>query len=280
MLDFLDSSVVFSNFNNRFVFGFVLVLSLWAKSISIGVLLSGIYLNKKHPNIKLRTSIVLISLFSLLIALFTMFDNLNAIYQSYLIFKSPNLHSPITIALFSSLLTLPILIVMFFFVKSHLFSKFLIIAFLILVPMTFYSAFAISLSESSFYNLPMEFIHFSFNSFALGTSFLLFFVDKEELKFSIAKLLFSSLLILFFLYLSSYMFADMNSTEVAELMAPIKLQGEYFNLFWLTMSFAFIIPMFLIMLSLINQAVSILPLASLFVIFGILLMDYIHLVLL
>jgi hypothetical protein len=168
---------------------------------------------------------------------------------------------------------------MILFLKHQIFNRLLIFAFFCSVPLAFYTAFAISISNFSIYNMPLELMHFSFNSFALGSSFILFFVDRDDIKFLVAKVLLCSILVLFFIHISSYMFADMNSLEISQMIAPIKMHGEYFNIFWITISFSFITPMFLITLSLVNKSANILPLASLLSISGILLLEYIYIVL-
>ena len=71
-----------------------------------------------------------------------------------------------------------------------------------------------------------------------------------------------SALIAFFMYMGELLFGPMKAEEVAATLMYIKGDGEYSTMFWVGQTFAFIIPMILVLLSVTNRSTSLLTLAS------------------
>jgi|GEM_PF-2835479 len=276
----LTNSTTLSSFDNTFLFSFIFAMSIWAKSISTGVVLVGIYINKKYSNLTLRRGISVIAILASLLSISTFFKNPDTFLNIYQIVQTPNFSSPITVGIYFLVINLVILTLMFIFAKSRAFNKLIILAFLTAIPTTIYSAFLLSFSNAVIHNLSIELIVFPITSIFCGSAILLLFIQKEEIKYLLSKMLLFSALFLFFIYLSFYMFADINSKEAFEVISKVRLGGEHFSKFWFSLTFAFIIPAFLTILSIINKASSLLPLASAFAISALLSLQYIYLVLL
>ena len=84
----------------------------------------------------------------------------------------------------------------------------------------------------------------------------------EEAKNSLGVILGLSALAAFILYMAELVFGPMKAEEVAAVLEFIKGHGEYTTMFWLGQTFAYIVPMVLVLLSLTNKSTSLLKLAS------------------
>ena len=90
----------------------------------------------------------------------------------------------------------------------------------------------------------------------------------DAAKNSLGVILGLSALAAFILYMAELVFGPMKAEEVAAVLELIKGHGEYTTMFWIGQTFAYIVPMVLVLLSIINKSTSLLKVASVSALIG------------
>jgi formate-dependent nitrite reductase membrane component NrfD len=252
------------------IWGWMITLNMWAKSIGTGVIMVGFYLlyrHKKEDMPNLRWLMPLISFIALnIFLLFTLVD-LHQPLRMINIFLHPHWTSAITVgawmaSLYTALITLMAYIgAMDQFPdfrrhcpisktareNSALYEKIFPFVVFLAIPVTLYTA--IIMAESSARDLwqgPTEMMQMLLAAFLAGSATLIFISDKwsvnarRELSFILALSVFLG----FMMYMGEYFFS-FKSAEAEATLKFVHAGGEYNGQFWFAMVVGFILPFFL-----------------------------------
>ncbi len=253
------------------IWGWMITLNMWAKSIGTGVVLVGaflLYRHKKEAMPNLRWLMPVISFIALnVFLLFTLVD-LHQPLRMINIFLHPHWTSAITVgawmaSLFTGLITLMMVIgVLDAFPdlgRHNTFAKalrkmsgiyegiFPFVVFLAL-PVTMYTA--VIMAESSARELwaaPAELIQMLLAAFMVGSASLIFIANdkwSDEAKRDLAWVLALSVAASFIMYMGEYFFS-FKAAEVEATLAYIHEGGSYHLQFWAAMVLGYIIPFFI-----------------------------------
>ncbi len=254
------------------IWGWMITLNMWAKSIGTGVILVGAYLlyrHKKEDMPNLRWLMPLISFVALnVFLLFTLLD-LHQPLRMVNIFLHPHWTSAITVgawmaSLFTGLITIMALIGFFDEFSdvrkncavakgirgiSGFYEKVFPFVVLLAFPVTMYTA--IIMAEASARELwaaPAESIQMILAALMVGSASLILIADKwsEAARKDLAIILAFSVLFSFIMYMAEYFFS-FKASEVEATLEYVHSGGEYFTQFWTAMVLGYIIPFFIAM---------------------------------
>jgi len=252
------------------IWGWMITLNMWAKSIGTGVIIVGAYLlyrHKKEEMPNLRWLMPLISFIALnVFLLFTLLD-LHQPLRMVNIFLHPHWTSAITVgawmaSLFTGLVT--VMAVIGFFdahpdarkncalakaARKHsgLYEKIFPFVVFLAFPVTMYTA--IIMAEASARELwaaPAETIQMILAALMVGSASLILISGKwsEAVKRDLAMILAVSVLFSFLMYMSEYFFS-FKASEVEATLEYVHAGGSYFTQFWAAMVLGYIIPFFI-----------------------------------
>jgi len=252
------------------IWGWMITLNMWAKSIGTGVILVGaflLYRHKKEDMPNLRWLMPLISFIALnVFLLFTLLD-LHQPLRMVNIFLHPHWTSAITVgawmaSLFTLLITIMALIGFFdahpdarrhcslanscrkmsgFYEKVFPFVVFL--AF----PVTMYTAIIMAeASARELWTAPAEVVQMLLAAFMVGSASLILIAGKwsDKAKKDLATILALSVMFSFLMYMGEYFFS-FKAAEVEATLAYIHSGGSYNLQFWSAMLLGYIIPFFI-----------------------------------
>jgi Ni/Fe-hydrogenase subunit HybB-like protein len=253
------------------VWGWIITMNMWAKSIGTGVLFIGAYLLKKYPDEMgwLRTPMTITALVFIHIFLFFTVIDLHQMFRFWHIFFYPHWTSAITVGAWIATGFVGVLFLMLFasWIKKdeELFNKLMWIAVVLAIPTTLYTATI--MAESSARELwqgPTEMAQMMLAALLAGSATILLIGGRMsyEAKRDTGIILGLSALAAFLLYAGEYIFGPMKAEEVAVVLEYIKGNGEYATMYWIGQTFAFVIPMVLVILSVQNRSTALLTLAS------------------
>lgn len=257
------------------IWGWMITLNMWAKSIGTGVILVGaflLYRHKKEAMPNLRWLMPLISFVALnVFLLFTLVD-LHQPLRMVNIFLHPHWTSAITVgawmaSLFTGLVTIMMLIGFFDAhpdVRRHcplakkcrgmsaFYEKIFPFVVFLAIPVTLYTA--IIMAESSareLWTAPAELVQMLMAAFMVGSATLLLISEKwsSEARKDLALILALSVSFSFLMYMGEYFFS-FKASEVEATLAYIHSGGSYNLQFWAAMVLGYIIPFFIAMGSL------------------------------
>lgn len=257
------------------IWGWMITLNMWAKSIGTGVILVGAFLLYRHkheeiPN--LRWLMPLISFIALnVFLLFTLVD-LHQPLRMINIFLHPHWTSAITVgawmaSLFTGLVTLMAAIgfldahpdvarhngiAKLFRKMSGLYEKVFPFVIVLALPVTMYTAVIMAQSSArELWAAPAELVQMLFAAFMVGSASLILISEKwsAESKRDLAMVLALSVFFSFLMYMGEYFFSY-KAAEIEATIAYIHADGSYHIQFWLAMTLGYIIPFFIAMGSL------------------------------
>ena len=252
------------------IWGWMITLNMWAKSIGTGVVLVGaflLYRHKKEEMPNLRWMMPLISFIFLNIFLLFTLTDLHQPYRMINIFLHPHWTSAITVgawmaSLFTGLITL-LMIIGFFDahpdVRKHgpcakaarehsaLYEKLFPFVVFLAVPVTLYTA--IIMAESSareLWQAPAEVMQMMWAALLAGSAGLIFISGSwsKESRKDLALVLAIATFFSFMMYMGEYFFS-FKSAEAEATLAYVHSGGSYNAEFWFAMVLGFIIPFFL-----------------------------------
>jgi formate-dependent nitrite reductase membrane component NrfD len=252
------------------IWGWMITLNMWAKSIGTGVILVGaflIYRHKKEELTGIRWKMPLISfIFLNIFLLFTLLD-LHQPLRMVNIFFHPHWTSAITVgawmaSLFTALITLMMAIGLFDHfsdfrkdcavakaarANSSLYEKVFPFVIFLAIPVTLYTA--IIMAESSareLWTAPAEMIQMLLAAFMVGSASLILIADKwsKEAKRDLSLVLTLSVFLSFSMYMGEYFFS-FKAAEVEATLEAVHSGGSYFVQFWAAMVLGYIIPFFI-----------------------------------
>jgi Ni/Fe-hydrogenase subunit HybB-like protein len=253
------------------VWGWIITMNMWAKSIGTGVIFMLFYLLKKYPNeaAYLRFPLTVVSIITIHVFLFFTVIDLHQMFRFWHIFVYAHWTSAIAIGSFlaTGFVGLIFFLAYASFIKkdNELFDKVLTWTVILGIPVTLYTAALMAQSTArELWQMPTEAAQMILAAFLAGSATTLLMGAKlpYEAKRDLAVILGLSAFAAFVLYMSELVFGPMKAEEVAAVLEFIKGHGEYTTMFWIGQVFAFIVPMVLVTLSVQNKSTGLLTLAS------------------
>ena len=243
------------------VWGWMITLNLWAKSIATGVVLVGAYMLARHKDeggvtgIR-RTIPVVAFIFLNIFLLFTLLD-LHQPLRMVNIFFHPHFTSAITVgAWMATALTGVIAFMAFLAVMKNqtkgLYDLLLKIAVILAIPVTLYTAVIMGeASARALWATPAELAQMAFAALVAGSSILLLLGSKfsSEAKRELGIILAVAASLSLIMYLGEYYFS-WKDAEVEATLAAIREGGDWHFMFWLGQFIGYIIPIILVAIAL------------------------------
>jgi len=269
------------------VWGWIITMNMWAKSIGTGVIFLLFYLLKKYPDAaaSLRFPVTVVSIVFIHIFLFFTVIDLHQMFRFWHIFFHPHWTSAITVGAWIVTVLVVVLFGMAFasFIKKDnaLFDKLLGWAVVLAVPVTLYTAAIMAESTArELWQMPTEAVQMLLAATLAGSATMILLGEKlpYEAKRDLGIVLGMSALIAFIVYMSELIFGPMKAEEVMATLEFVKGHGEYTTMFWIGQSMAFIAPMVLVWLSVTNKSVSLLKLAAILALAGLWIVKHVWLV--
>jgi protein NrfD len=269
------------------VWGWIITMNMWAKSIGTGIIFIAFYLLKKYPNeagyLRFPTAVVAF-VFIHIFLFFTVID-LHQMFRFWHIFFHPHFTSAITVGAWMATAFVGLLVGLLYasFIKkdSALFDKILLITVVLAVPVTLYTAGLMAQSTArELWQMPTESAQMILAATLSGSALMLLIGGKlpYEAKRDVGVILGLSALAAFILYMSEIVFGPMKAEEVAATLEFIKGHGEYTTMFWVGQALAYIAPMVLVVLSVANRSESLLKLAAVSALVGLWIAKHVWLV--
>ena len=253
------------------VWGWIITMNMWAKSIGTGVIFMLFYLLKKYPNeaAYLRFPLTVVSIITIHVFLFFTVIDLHQMFRFWHIFVYAHWTSTIAIGSFLATGFVGLIFGLAYasYIKKDnaLFDKILLWTVVLGIPVTLYTAGLMAQSTArELWQMPTEAAQMILAATLAGSAMTLLIGQKlpYEAKRDLAVILGLSALGAFILYMSELVFGPMKAEEVAAVLEFIKGHGEYTTMFWIGQVFAFIVPMVLVTLSVQNKSTGLLTLAS------------------
>jgi len=143
------------------------------------------------------------------------------------------------------------------------------------IPVTLYTAALMSMCTArELWQMPTETVQMMLAALLAGSATMILYDAvtgskmKEESVRSMAVILGVVAATSFTIYMAEYIFGPMKAEEVAVILEAVKGHGEYATMFWIGQVFAYIVPMVLVLLSVVNRSNSLLKLAALSAVIG------------
>ncbi|WP_345979240.1 NrfD/PsrC family molybdoenzyme membrane anchor subunit [Sulfurimonas sp. HSL3-2] len=269
------------------VWGWIITMNMWAKSIGTGVIFLLFYLLKKYPNEAgyLRFPVVVVSIvFIHIFLLFTVID-LHQMFRFWHIFTHPHLTSAIAVGAWIVTVLVALLFLMAFtvFIKKNTeaFDKMLTWAVVLSIPVTLYTAAIMAEATArELWQMPTEAVQMLLAATLTGSGALILMGGKlpYEAKRDLGIILGLSAAVAFIVYMSEMVFGPMKGEEVIVTLQAVKGAGEYTTMFWIGQATAYILPMVLVLLSISSRSESLLKLAAILAIAGLWIVKHVWLV--
>lgn len=269
------------------VWGWIITMNMWAKSIGTGVIFMLFYLLKRYPTgaAELRLPVTIVSFVFINIFLFFTVIDLHQMFRFWHIFFHPHWTSAITVGAWIVTVLVLILVGMAYasFIKKDnaLFDKLLVWAVILAIPVTLYTAAIMAESTArELWQMPTEAAQMILAATLTGSATLLLMAPglPYEAKRDLAVILGLSALAAFILYMSEMVFGPIKAEEVAATLEAVKGHGEYTTMFWVGQVLAFIVPFVLVVLSVTNRSAGLLKVAALSAIVGLWIVKHVWLV--
>lgn len=269
------------------VWGWIITMNMWAKSIGTGVIFMLFYLLKKYPNEAgyLRFPVMAVSLvFIHIFLLFTVLD-LHQMFRFWHIFAHPHLTSAITVGawIVTGLVGILMLMTYAVFMKKDTatFDKLLPWAVILSIPVTLYTAAIMAEATArELWQMPTEAVQMILAATLSGSATLILMGKKlpYEAKRDLGIVLGLSAAMAFLLYMSEMVFGPMKAEEVIATLQAVKGAGQYTTMFWIGQIMAYMVPMVLIFLSIKDKNEKFLKLAAVLAIAGLWIVKHVWLV--
>ncbi len=269
------------------VWGWMITLNMWAKSIATGVILVGVYLLKKYGERVegVKTLMPVLSfIFLNIFLLFTLLD-LHHPFRMINIFLHPHFTSAITVGAWLATILTGIIFVMaagrvLGKLDEVLYGKLMWAAFIFAIPVTLYTATIMGEAAArELWQTPAELMQMALAAFIGGSAtYLVLGVGDRNVRRDLAIVLAVSASLSFAVYMGEYYFGAMKAEEVAATIAFVKSGGEYHTMFWLGQYLGYIVPVALVIFGLKNRSQSLLALASVLALAGLWIAKHVWLV--
>jgi polysulfide reductase chain C len=253
------------------IWGSIITVNMWAKSIGTGVLFVAAYLWFRHnkedmPN--MRWLMPIISFVALNVFLFFTLIDLHQPYRMINIFLHPHWTSSITVGAWLASLFLGIMTLMMVIGaadafpslggkkckitqiarnNSGFYEKVMPFMIFLALPVTMYTAIIMAQSSArELWQAPTEVMQMMWAALMAGSAALIFISASwtKEARKDLALILSVAVFFSFAMYMGEYFFS-FKSSEAEATLAYVHAGGEYNIQFWLAMSLGFIAPFFL-----------------------------------
>jgi formate-dependent nitrite reductase membrane component NrfD len=275
------------------IWGWMITLNMWAKSIGTGVILVGaflLYRHKKEEMPNLRWMMPLLSFVALnVFLLFTLVD-LHQPYRMINIFLHPHWTSAITVgawmaSLFTGLVTVLMLIGGFDAfpefrrhcplakkarANTALYEKIFPFVVFLAIPVTLYTAIIMAESTArDLWQAPAEVMQMMWAALLAGSSALILVSGSwsRETRKELALILAIATLFSFLMYMGEYFFS-FKSAEAEATLAYVHSGGAYNVEFWFGMVLGFIVPFFIAVGEMKSENKTLLRFAALLALIG------------
>ncbi|HEX5623252.1 MAG TPA: NrfD/PsrC family molybdoenzyme membrane anchor subunit [Sulfuricurvum sp.] len=269
------------------VWGWIITMNMWAKSIGTGIIFLGFFLLKKYPQETgfIRFPVVAISIVFIHIFLFFTVIDLHQMFRFWHIFFHPHMTSAITIGAWMATGFVGLLLGMAYFIymkkDEAMYDKLLGYTVLLAVPVTLYTAGLMAQSTArELWQMPTESAQMILAALLAGTATMLLLGGNKfsnAIKKDLAIILGLSAAAAFILYMAELIFGPMKAEEVAAVLEYIK-GGEYTVMFWMGQLLAFIVPMVLVCLSIKKESYYLLKIAAVSALIGLWISKHVWLV--
>jgi len=216
------------------VWGWIITMNMWAKSIGTGVIFMLFYLLKKYPNEAgyLRFPLTVISIIAIHVFLFFTVIDLHQMFRFWHIFVYGHFTSAIAVGSFlaTGFVGLIFLLAYASYIKKDnaLFDKVLTWTVLLGIPVTLYTAALMAQSTArELWQMPTEAVQMILAATLAGSATVILVGGKlpYEAKRDMAVVLGFSAFMAFLIYMSELVFGPMKAEEVAATLEFIKGQN-------------------------------------------------------
>ncbi len=269
------------------VWGWMITLNMWAKSIATGVILIGVYLLKKYGDrvAGVKTLMPVVSfIFLNIFLLFTLLD-LHHPFRMLNIFLHPHWTSAITVGAWLATALTGVIFLMaagklLHKIDEEQYTKLMWAAFVLAIPVTLYTATIMGEAAArELWQTPTELIQMALAAFIGGSAtYLILGVGDQNVRRDLAIVLIVSASLSFIIYMGEYYFGAMKAEEVAATIAFVKDGGPYHTMFWVGQTLGYILPIALGIFALRTDSNSILALASVLALVGLWIAKHVWLV--
>lgn len=259
------------------VWGWIITMNMWAKSIGTGIIFLAFYLLKKHPEQTgfIRFPVVVISIVFIHIFLFFTVIDLHQMFRFWHIFFHPHFTSAITIGAWMATAFVGLLFAMAYFIylkkDEAMYDRLLGWTTLLAVPVTLYTAGLMAQSTArELWQMPTESAQMILAALLAGSATMLLLGGNkfsDAVKKDLGIVLGLSAAAAFILYMAELILGPMKAEEVAAVVAYVR-GGEYTVMFWIGQVMAFIVPMVLVCLSMKNKSYYLLKIAAVSALIG------------
>ena len=275
------------------VWGWIITMNMWAKSIGTGVIFMLFYLLKKYNDeqavANLRFPLTAISIVFIHMFLFFTVIDLHQIFRFWHIFFHPHFTSAITIGSFLATAFVGMILLLAYasLIKKDnaLFDKVLMWTTVLAIPVTLYTAGLMAQSTArELWQMPTESAQMILAATLSGSATVLLWdtITGGKLSYEARRdmgiVLGLSALAAFTLYMAELILGPMKAEEVAAVLEYVKGHGEYATMFWIGQTFAFIVPMVLVLLSVTSRSQGLLKVAALSAVAGLWVVKHVWLV--
>ena len=276
------------------VWGSIITVNMWAKSIGTGVVFLAAFLWFRHnkedmPNLKWAMPII--AFLALNVFLFFTLIDLHQPYRMIHIFTHPHWTSSITVGAWLASIFLGLVSILMFIgvgekfpgvpFKGCLLTKFgrnnagfyeKIMPFLVFlaIPVTTYTAIIMAQSSArELWQAPTEVMQMMWAALMAGSAALIFISGSwtKEARKDLALILALSTFFSFAMYMSEYFFS-FKSSEAEAVLAYVHSGGAYNIEFWVGLTLGFIIPFFIAVANMKSDNKTLLKFAALLALIG------------
>ncbi|WP_309497727.1 NrfD/PsrC family molybdoenzyme membrane anchor subunit [Sulfurovum sp.] len=276
------------------VWGSIITVNMWAKSIGTGVLFVAAYLWFRHnkedmPN--MRWLMPIISFVALNVFLFFTLIDLHQPYRMINIFLHPHWTSSITVGAWLASIFLGLMTAMMAIgvadafpslggkkckitniarKNSGFYEKIMPFMLFLALPVTMYTAIIMAQSSArELWQAPTEVMQMMWAALMAGSAALIFISGSwsKEARKDLALILSVAVFFSFAMYMGEYFFS-FKSSEAEATLAYVHSGGAYNIQFWLGMTLGFIAPFFLAMSAMKDDNKTLLRLAALLALIG------------
>jgi Ni/Fe-hydrogenase subunit HybB-like protein len=269
------------------VWGWIITMNMWAKSIGTGIIFLTFFLLKKYPEQTgfIRFPAVVVSIVFIHLFLFFTVIDLHQMFRFWHIFFHPHMTSAITIGAWMATGFVGLLLGMAYFIymkkDEAMYDKLLGYTVILAVPVTLYTAGLMAQSTArELWQMPTESAQMILAALLAGTATMILLGGNkfnDAVKKDLGIILGLSALAAFILYMAELVFGPMKAEEVAAVLEYIK-GGEYTIMFWMGQLMAFIIPMVLVCMSVKKESYYLLKIAAVTALIGLWISKHVWLV--
>jgi Ni/Fe-hydrogenase subunit HybB-like protein len=269
------------------VWGWIITMNMWMKSIGTGIIFLTFFLLKKYPVETgfIRFPAVVISIVTIHLFLFFTVIDLHQMFRFWHIFFYPHMTSAITVGAWMATGFVGLILGMAYFIymkkDEAMYDKLLNYTVVLAIPVTLYTAGLMAQSTArELWQMPTESAQMILAALLAGSATMLLMGGNkfsDAIKKDLGVILGLSALAAFILYMAEIIFGPMKAEEVAAVLEYIK-GGEYTVMFWMGQLLAFIVPMVLVCMSITKKSYYLLKIAAISALIGLWISKHVWLV--